>query len=147
MMLDENPQFQSDLAKSLKKDIDFSSLPHINLYNQYCIGWDRDIKTVGINETEGDFLLKNDIEKMTKDFFKSCQPWIEGIDYIRQVAIGNLYFGLGKDKFLLMQDFITKLAIGKYKDAADILLESDTFNKVRVRGRRLAAIIETGLDQ
>jgi lysozyme len=82
------------------------------------------------------------------DALVACQrsPWWAALDPTRQVAVANLMFNLGPEKFATFRRMVGALRAGDYPRAAAELLDSRWATQVQPSRRdRLVTMIQVGL--
>lgn len=106
------------------------------------IGVGRNLRDKGISHDEAQFLLENDLDECIKDCL--AFPWFADLDEIRQRAIVDLRFNLGRAKLRTFTNTLAAMARKDYPRAASNLRQSQWYRQVKTRGPRIVAMIETG---
>lgn len=110
------------------------------------IGVGRNIRDVGLRDSEIDFLLENDISDVTKNLNRFI-PWVFNLDEVRLRAVYDMCFNLGIAKLLKFSNMLDALKNEKYEDAASEARNSAWYTQVGKRGEKIALMLQTGEDQ
>jgi len=99
----------------------------------------------GISNAEADYLKANDIARFKRDLDQHA-PWWRDLDPVRQRVIQNLAFNLGADGLVKKwPNTVSLIRKGDYAGAASAMRNNGVWiGQVKDRGRRLAAMMETG---
>ena len=108
------------------------------------IGVGRNLETKGISENEALFLLRNDIEEVTRQL--ELFGWYVALGPVRRKVLIDMAFNLGMAGLLGFQKMIEALERGDYEAAADEMVYSRWYRQVGERGRRLERMMRTGED-
>ena len=107
------------------------------------IGVGRNLRDKGITEAEALRLLDHDIDECLQDLMMF--PWFVRLDGVRQIALVNLRFNLGRAGFRGFHKMIAALAASDHARAATELLMSKWSTQVApARRDRLVAMVKTG---
>ena len=136
-----------NLRDQLKRDEGLRLKPYKDTVGKLTVGYGRNLDDVGIRESEADFMLANDIQKVEREVTQRL-PWTVGLDEARRAAILNLAFnmGLGNDKRGLLS-FKNTLAAMQRRDwpaVGAVLRASKWYGQVGDRGERVTRQLETG---
>ena len=136
-----------NLRDQLKRDEGLRLKPYKDTVGKLTVGYGRNLDDVGIRESEADFMLANDIQKVEREVTQRL-PWTIGLDEARRAAILNLAFnmGLGNDKRGLLS-FKNTLAAMQRRDWPAVgagLRASKWYGQVGDRGERVTRQLETG---
>jgi len=107
------------------------------------IGCGRNLDDVGISHAEAMVLLDNDIDEVLRDLF-ATYPWFKSLDAIRQRAVADLRFQLGKRGLAAFGKCLAALSRHDYGTAADELVLSKWYRQVGDRGPRIVHMVRTG---
>lgn len=103
-------------------------------------------KNGGITQAESDYLLQNDIDKVTSQLEKNL-AWFGNLDKTRQDALKNMTFNMGIGNLLKFKQTLAYLEQGNYDAAAAEMLHSVWAQQVGDRAKRLSEQIKTGISQ
>lgn len=134
------------LAQQLLRDEGLKLRPYQDTVGKLSIGVGRNLTDVGITTAEAMDLLDHDIDRAVTGCV-SAFPWFVELDPVRQRAVCNLAFNLGLGKLRTFRTTLLCLAEGRYKSAAAALLQSLYAAQVGERAKRIARMLETGVDQ
>jgi lysozyme len=107
------------------------------------IGVGRNLADRGLDDTEIDFLLDNDINDCIAEAQKF--RWFEALDPVRQAAVTELVFNLGLTRLSGFKNFLNFMNEHRYTLAAAELLNSKWATQVKDRAVTLAQQIQTGV--
>jgi len=97
----------------------------------------------GITHSEAEFLLQNDVDRVTNALWKRI-PWIKSLDTVRQAVLASMAFQLGVDGFLDFKHTLKMVQAERWGQAADGMLASLWADQTSERAERLAKAMETG---
>lgn len=106
------------------------------------IGVGRNLDDKGLSGDEIQFLLANDIEEVEKDL--QTFPWWSSLDSVRQVALANMRFQLGPNRFRGFKNMLAAVSVGNFDEAAKQTLDSDYAKQVPRRAAKVAYQLRTG---
>lgn len=106
------------------------------------IGVGRSLSTRGLDESEIDFLLDNDINDCIAEAQKF--RWFEALNPVRQAAVVELVFNLGLTRLSGFKKFLNYMNEHRYAQAAAELKDSLWYRQVKGRGDTLVNQILTG---
>ena len=138
--------FLDEVADDLKAEEGFSEHCYMCTAGAHTIGYGRNIDSnggIGITEAEADYLLRNDIMRMTEEV-RSRFEWFDGLDDVRASVVVQLAFQLGITRLSKFERMLAALAEGNYDQAADELLDSLFARQVPNRAERLQLKIRYG---
>lgn len=100
------------------------------------IGYGRNLKDVGINRAEADYLLRNDLEiaVITAVGFS----WFDDLSVLRKAVILDMLFNLGLPRFKTFKKMILAVVNKDYRGAAIEMLDSKWARQVGKRADKLA---------
>jgi lysozyme len=130
------------LRKQLNRDEGRRNKPYRCTAGKLTLGVGRNIEDVGLSEDEIDYLLSNDIERVEKDL--QTFAWWPKLDPVRQVALANMRFQLGPNRFREFKKMILAVAKGDFERAAKEALDSKWAKQTPKRAARVAYQIRTG---
>lgn len=131
------------LVAQLKKHEGLRLTPYKCTADKLTIGIGRNLEDVGISEHEAEMLLKNDIDRATKQLLLSF-PWVADLDSVRKAALINFTFNVGigtVKKFVKAMSF---LEAKEYDKAALEFLSSRWASQVGKRATEITEQIRTG---
>lgn len=101
------------------------------------IGVGRNIEELGLSKEEVEFLFNNDLERCVSELVSSF-GWFSELSEVRQAALVDMTFNLGKPRFSRFKRMIFALSRHDYREAAVQMLESKWARQVPDRARDLA---------
>ena len=96
----------------------------------------------GISREEAEYLLANDIDKVSKQLDSSL-PWWRELSTTRQVVIASMAFQMGVGTLLTFTSTLRFIRIGDYFSASEAMLDSRWAAQTPARAKRLAAAMRT----
>lgn len=130
------------LKKQLIEDEGLTYKPYKDSRGITTIGVGRNLDDVGLSADEVFFLLTNDIERVEKDL--QTFPWWSSLDPVRQLALANMRFQLGPNRFRGFKNMLYAIEIGDYQGASKEALNSDYAKQVPRRAAKVAFQLRTG---
>ena len=109
------------------------------------IGVGRNLDDRGITAEESAYLLNNDIDKAWSDL-KERIPWMTGLNDVRQRVLLDMAFNLGIDGLMKFKNTLATIQLGQYDKASNMMLNTLWAKQVGARARRLAKMMQTGID-
>ena len=97
----------------------------------------------GITAEESAYLLSNDIDKKMAEVYKAL-PWVEQLDDARKAILISMAFQMGLTGLQGFKNTLAMVQAGKYKEAADGLLNSKWAQQTPNRAKRHAEQMRTG---
>lgn len=128
-------QLEIDEALKLK--------PYKDSVGKLTIGIGRNLEDVGITGDEAMYLLNNDIDRVYAELTRNF-PWFNSLNHVRQNVLMNMCFNIGIGKLHGFKNTLDHIKNGKYKEAAEAMLDSKWATQVGKRANRLAKMMETG---
>lgn len=107
------------------------------------VGVGRNLRDVGISESEAFILLNNDIDRTVQDLDREL-PWWRQLDEMRQHVLLNMAFNLGVKGLVTFRTTLAFIKHGMYEDAAVSMLKSLWAKQVGVRAERLSQQMRDG---
>src|SRR5262245_2874706 len=132
-----------DLVEQLKRDEGLRLTPYKDSVGKLTIGYGRNLADKGINQSEAEFMLSNDIAEVATALVKAV-PWVGDLDEARRGVLENMAFNLGVAGLLRFARTLAMIEAGDYDSAADAMLESKWANQVGERALRLSEQLRTG---
>lgn len=132
-----------DIATQLRRDEGVRQFPYVDTVGKTTIGVGRNLTDVGLSGVEIDFLLQNDIDKVTTQL-QSRLPYFDALDPMRQAVLQNMCFNLGFAGLEGFPKMLAAFAQGDWDTAADEMLNSLWATQVGARATRLAQQTRTG---
>lgn len=109
------------------------------------IGIGRALDVRGITPAEALYLVNNDIDSAQLEMNRNL-PWFIALDEVRQRVLINMDFNIGVGGILGFHDALRHIGNKEYGPAADAMQASAWFGQVKDRGKRLVAMMRTGMD-
>src|SRR5688572_1327353 len=106
------------------------------------IGVGRNLADRGLDESEIDFLLDNDINDCIAEASKF--RWFDTLDPVRRAAVVELVFNLGLTRLSGFKKFLNFMNEHRYAHAAAELLDSKWARQVKGRALKIAHMVSTG---
>ena len=135
----------SYLIKLLKRDEGERLKPYRCTAGKLTIGVGRNLDDVGISKEESDYLLTNDISRVTVEISRHL-PWALKLDDARFSVILSMVFQMGMGGVKNFRKFLNALQMGDYTKASIEMMDSkwaqhDSPN----RAKRLSEVMRTGI--
>lgn len=131
------------LRKALVRHEGLRLKPYTCTAGKLTIGCGRNLQDNGITEAEAMTLLDNDIDAVMRDLNRAL-PWWQTLDDCRKEVLANMAFNLGLPALLTFKHTLASIQAGRYKEAAERMLQSKWAQQVGDRARELAAQMESG---
>ncbi len=106
------------------------------------IGVGRNLADRGLDESEIDFLLDNDINDCLAEAQKF--RWFEALDPVRQAAVTELVFNLGMTRLGGFKKFLNFMNEHRYALAGEELIRSQWYGQVKGRADTIISMIVKG---
>ena len=107
------------------------------------IGYGRNLEDRGITEEEALYLLRNDIEKITKRLKKEIK-FFDTLNEPRQWVLINMAYNMGVTGLLKFKNTLKNIENEKYIEASNQMLDSKWAKQVKGRAQELAAQMAGG---
>jgi len=114
--------------------------------NKITIGVGRNIDPeggIGLSEDEIDYLLANDIARVTDELYTAFW-WFDELDQNRQEAMINLGFNLGLPRLKKFKKALYAMSDDDYDTAANEFMDSRWADQVGQRAYEVTEMIRTG---
>jgi len=131
-----------NLEEQLKRDEATRNKVYFDSIGIPTIGVGRNLRDVGLSDTEIDFLLDNDIKRVRSEL--SSLDWYRDLDEVRRGAIENMCFNMGLATLLQFTNTIKYLMDKDWQNAHDNMLKSLWARQVGIRAERLTKQILVG---
>ena len=99
---------------------------------------------LGLSQDEIDYLLTNDIKRVTAELDKAF-PWFSVLDEVRRYALIDLCFNLGLTRLKLFRLALGAMENQDYETASKEFLDSNWSKQVGTRAITIADMIRSGL--
>lgn len=132
-----------NLRDQIKRDEGLRLKPYRDTVGKLTVGYGRNLDDVGIRESEADFMLANDIQKVEREVTQKL-PWTIGLDEARRAVFINMAFNMGITGLLGFKNTLTAASRGDWPAVAAGMRASKWAGQVGARAERLARQIETG---
>ena len=132
----------SELLEQLKKHEGFRSKPYLCTAGKLTIGYGRNLDDVGIDQSEADNLLRNDVYAAIRELDR--YPWAAELDQVRFDAMVNFMFNVGANTFAKFEKMIAAMESKNYERASMELMDSLYAKQVGQRAVDLSYMIEVG---
>jgi lysozyme len=117
--------------------------PYKDTVGKLTIGVGRNLDDRGITEAEALVLLNNDLDGVEKDLDRVLPEWRD-FSMKRQMALADLMFNIGVNKFVGFERMIDALKVRDFQEAARQMLLSRWADQVGLRARTLAKNMRDG---
>lgn len=117
--------------------------PYWDGSNKLTIGVGRNLDDTGITQDEAMMLLRNDIDRVSRQLDVSL-PWWRKLSVARQNVLISMAFNLGMQGLLGFSRMLSCLQDGDYSCAAEEMLSSKWASQVGDRAVQLAGMMESG---
>jgi len=98
---------------------------------------------LGLSDDEVDYLLSNDIKRVTKEL-DTAFPWFSALNEARRDALIDICFNIGLPRLKGFSNALAAMAEGKYTIASLEFLDSLWAKQVGQRAKTVAGMISTG---
>jgi len=103
------------------------------------IGYGRNLKDVGINPVEAEFLLRNDMQSAL--IGAASFPWFDALSDLRKAVITDMIFNMGLLRFKTFKKMLFAVTNKDYPGAALEMLDSKWAKQVGDRADKLAYVM------
>jgi len=137
---------QDALISDLKQEEGLKLVAYQDHLGFWTIGYGRLIderKGGGISEAEAEYLLRNDVAKVTSELAARCEGWTDMPDNIRR-ATANMAFQLGITGLLGFKKMWAALRAKDWDEAAEHALDSTWARQTPNRAKRVTDLIRKG---
>jgi lysozyme len=134
------------LRAQLQRHEAFRSKPYVDTVGKLTIGYGRNLDDVGITDSEGDFLLENDIDVRVRALVARYPSWFPVLDPVRQAVLVNMAF-MGLARLAGFTKMLSAIGRGDFETAADEMLASKWAQQTGHRAGELSAQMRSGLWQ
>ena len=135
----------SYLIKLLKRDEGERLKPYRCTAGKLTIGVGRNLEDVGISKEESDYLLTNDISRVTVEISRHL-PWALKLDDARFSVILSMVFQMGMGGVRNFRKFLNALQMGDYTKASIEMMDSKwAQHDSPARAKRLSEVMRTGI--
>lgn len=131
------------IANMLMKDEGCRLKVYTDTLGHPSIGYGRALDTNGISIDEADYLLANDIARVTQEV-SGALPWFGTLDGSRQAVLLSMAFQMGIEGLLAFRQTLAYIQTQRWQEASDAMLNSKWASQTPERAQRLANIILTG---
>ena len=127
------------LIADLKRDEGYSPTIYLDSEGLRTIGWGTLLEN-GIAEEEAEFMLTFRVGQYYAELLEAC-PFVGFTPEIVRCALANMYYNLGRSRFLGFKKMLAAIENGNYDLAADEALDSNWAPQVGARAERIAEMI------
>ena len=141
----------SKLTEMLRRHEGVESHAYLCSQNFMTIGVGRNVdagddgraRGLGLSDDEIDYLLENDIGRVTKELNNEYK-WFSDLDKVRQDAMIDISFNLGQTRLRAFKNALAAMAANDWDEAADQFMDSRWSGQVGNRAKELTEMIRTG---
>jgi len=130
---------KSILIQMLQKEEGFSSTVYRCKANKLSIGYGRNLEDRGISKSEALMLLSNDLSLVITQ--AETLPYWNRLSDIRKVVVCDMIYNLGFYGFKGFTKMNLALELGNYKRAAEEMENSNWFDQVYPRSKKLQELM------
>ena len=141
-MPDPYTEVRARLLPQLELEEGVRLRPYQDTVGKWTIGIGRNLTDIGISMDEAIVLCDSDMTHAISEL--ELYSWYSALDTVRQVALASMMFNLGAGRFGAFHNMILALESGNYDAAADEAENSEWYNQVGPRGKRIVAMLRTG---
>jgi lysozyme len=133
------------LITLLKRDEGERLKPYRCTAGKLTIGVGRNLEDTGISQDESDYLLANDISRVTVEITRHL-PWALKLDDARFNVLLSMVFQMGMGGVLRFKKFLNALQSGDYVKASIEMLDSKwAQHDSPARAKRLSDVMRSGI--
>ena len=129
-----------DLLEDLKRDEGYSPTLYKDTEDKWTIGYGTLIQD-GVYQEEAEFMLNFRAKLLYNELLEAC-PFVATAPASIQNALANMYYNLGRNRFLGFKKMLSAIEIRDYPKAAQEALDSKWATQVGDRAKRIASILE-----
>lgn len=129
----------ADVSSLIKKHEGLRLKPYKCSAGRVTVGYGRNLDDVGINLTEAEMMLENDIRRTTVELTKFS--WYYSLNAVRRAALVDMLYNLGMPRFMGFKKMLAALDAGDYEETAVQMLDSKWATQVGSRATELAEMI------
>ena len=127
-----------DAIKSRLKEYEgYRRLPYRCTEGYLTIGIGRNLESVGLSESESEYLLVNDIQQAVQDC-ENTFPWFKKLTHGRKEVLVEMRFQLGIDGVKKFKNMLKFVEDGKYTEASQEMINSAWHKQTPRRCEELA---------
>ena len=130
-----------EVIEMLKRDEGFRQHPYTCTAGKTTIAYGRNLTDNGITESEGLYLLQNDVSDCDEDLSRLMLSY-ENFPHDIQIVLVNMRYNLGYSGFRSFKNMIAAFNARDYNRAAKEMKDSKWYNQVRQRAERLIKIVK-----
>lgn len=127
----------------VKKHEGFCPYPYKCPAGKLTIGYGRNIEDCGISREEAEILLKNDLNKSSRELLNNF-PWMVDLGTARKNVLIEMVFNIGISRFKGFKKMLAACRNGEWDKAANEMLDSNWHKQVKKRAETLAEIMKKG---
>lgn len=131
----------SNLIEQLIRHEGMRLKPYYCTAGKLTIGVGRNLDDVGISEQEAKIMLLNDIARCKSDCLRNL-PFFIKLSETRQDVLINMCFNMGINGLLKFKNTLKAIEEGRFKDAAQGMLDSLWAKQVKSRAEELSELME-----
>lgn len=137
------PDYWPIAEASVKVHEGLRLLPYRDTVGTLTIGYGRNLEDRGITAAEAEFLLTTDLVIAGAEAF-GAWPWLRTQTAMRQAVIVEMTYNLGVPRLKGFARMLSALAMGRYHEAAQEMLDSTWRTQVGQRAVTLAERMRRG---
>jgi lysozyme len=143
----------TDIISQLKRDEGFRADMYEDAVGKHTVGYGHNLDAnplpdlkFPITEVQATQILGVDVERISALLQREL-PWVVSLDDARHGVLQNLGFNIGVGGLLKFYHMLAYMSEGKYVGAAEALVQSEWYNEVGDRAKRLVQQALTGVWQ
>jgi len=131
------------LIALLKRHEGFRQFPYTDSVGCLTIAYGRNLRDKGISQTEGEYLLANDVTEAETGCIRAIYGFAQ-LDEVRRAVLIDMAFNLGLTGLLAFHDTLEAVRQGDYDGAGECMLRTKWASQVGNRALELVTMMRLG---
>jgi lysozyme len=131
------------LIALLKRHEGFRQFPYTDSVGCLTIAYGRNLRDKGISQTEGEYLLANDVTEAETGCIRAIYGFSQ-LDEVRRAVLIDMAFNLGLTGLLAFHDTLEAVRQGDYDGAGECMLRTKWASQVGNRALELVTMMRLG---
>lgn len=131
------------LIEMLKRHEGFRQFPYKCPAGKLTIGYGTNLENRGVSEEEAEYLLLNDLERLTKILRERIPSWHK-LSIVRRDVLVDMAYNLGINGLFSFKKMFMYLGMDDYNKAGDEMMHSKWAMQVGKRALELAELMRRG---